>query len=45
MKRMIENTGGDALDAVLAAIATANLPRSRQATTDPVERIEGRVYF
>ncbi len=44
-EKIIEDTGGDALDAVLAAIATANLPRLRQATTDPVERVEGRVYF
>lgn len=42
---VIEDTGGDALDAVLAAIAAANLPRQRQATTDSVERVEGRVYF
>ena len=44
-EKMIEDPGGDALDAVLAAIAAANLPRLREAARDPVERIEGRVYF
>ena len=44
-ERVIGDPGGDALDAVLAAVAAANLPRLRQATTDPVERVEGRVYF
>ena len=44
-ERMIEDTGGDALDAAIAAIAAANLPRPRGAARDPVERIEGRVYF
>lgn len=44
-RSLIEDSGGDALDAVLAAIATANLPRLRQATTDPVEKVEGKVYF
>ncbi|MDE0333555.1 MAG: hypothetical protein OXI64_01245 [Defluviicoccus sp.] len=41
----IEETGGDALDSVLAAIAAANLPRLRGAARDPVDRIEGRIYF
>lgn len=41
----IEDTGGDALDSVLAAVAAANLPRLRGTARDPVERIEGRVYF
>lgn len=40
---IIGNTGGDALDSVLAAVATARigdvLPR------DGIERLEGRVYF
>ena len=44
-QRAIEDPGGDALDAVLAAVAAANLPRLRHAARDPVERIEGRVYF
>lgn len=44
-ERIVGDPGGDALDAVLAAIAAANLPRLRRATTDPVERIEGRIYF
>ena len=44
-ERMIEDDGGDAVDAMLAAIAAANLPRLRRAARDPVERIEGRVYF
>ena len=42
---VVDDRGGDALDAVLAAIAAANLPRLRRATLDPVERIEGRIYF
>ena len=42
---MIEDKGGDAIDAMLAAVATANLPPLRRAARDPVERIEGRVYF
>ena len=42
---MVGDPGGDALDAVLAAIAAANLPRLRRATTDPIERIEGKIYF
>ena len=44
-ERIVEDRGGDALDAVLAAVAAANLPRLRRATRDPVERIEGRIYF
>ena len=44
-EKIIEDRGGDALDAVLAAIATANLPRIPRAASDPVERIEGRIYF
>ena len=44
-ERMIEDRGGDALDAAIAAIAAANLPFLRKAARDPVERIEGRVYF
>ncbi len=43
--KIIGDPGGDALDAVLAAIATANLPRLHRPTHDPVERVEGRVYF
>ncbi|MDE0060525.1 MAG: DUF429 domain-containing protein [Defluviicoccus sp.] len=43
--RIIDDRGGDALDAVLAAVAAANLPRPRRAASDPVERIEGRIYF
>ncbi len=42
---MVENRGGDALDAVLAAIAAAGVPGSYAAAPDAVERIEGRVYF
>ena len=44
-EEMIEDPGGDALDAVLAAIAASNLPRSPNVARDPLERIEGRVYF
>ena len=44
-RRLIEDPGGDALDSAVAAVAAAHLPRLRQATTDLVERIEGRVYF
>ena len=44
-QRIVDDPGGDALDAVLAAIAAANLPRLRRAACDPVERIEGRIYF
>ena len=42
---LIDDRGGDAVDAVLAAIAAAHLPRPRRATRDRVEGIEGRVYF
>ncbi len=44
-ERIADDPGGDALDSVLAAIAAANLPRLRRAARDPVERIEGLIYF
>lgn len=44
-ERLVDDRGGDALDAVLAAVVAANLPRLRGAAKDPVERIEGRIYF
>lgn len=44
-EKIIEDRGGDALDAMLAAVAAANLPRLRGAANDAVERIEGRIYF
>ena len=44
-ERIVDDPGGDALDSVLAAIAAARLPRLRRAARDPVERIEGRIYF
>jgi hypothetical protein len=44
MRRLlIDNTGGDALDAVIGAIATA---RAKLTTaSDSIQRLEGRVYF
>ena len=44
-ERIAHDPGGDALDSVLAAIAAANLPRACKVARDPVERIEGRIYF
>lgn len=44
----IENKGGDALDSIIAACATARCLMSGQFAAgriDPVERLEGRVYF
>jgi len=40
---LLDNSGGDALDAVLAAIAASHADLN--AESDPVDRLEGRVYF
>lgn len=40
---LLDNSGGDALDAVIAAIATARADLT--ASPAPQERLEGRVYF
>lgn len=40
---LLDNSGGDALDAVIAAIATARADLA--APVDDVDRLEGRVYF
>lgn len=40
---LLDNTGGDALDAVIGAIATARADLA--SPTDPVHRLEGRVFF
>jgi hypothetical protein len=40
--RILDNAGGDALDAVIAAIATARADLRRKATGD--ERLEGFIY-
>lgn len=42
--RIVEDIGGDALDAVLAAIGAGRLP-ARLPKPDRLDRIEGRVYF
>ena len=41
----VENENGDAIDAVIAAIAVAQQARLCRAPQDSVDRIEGRVYF
>jgi hypothetical protein len=44
MRRLLlDNAGGDALDAVIGAIATARADLAQEA--DPFQRLEGRVYF
>jgi len=40
---LLDNTGGDALDAVIAAAATAHADLAD--TGDPHDRLEGRVFF
>jgi hypothetical protein len=40
---LLDNDGGDALDAVIGAIATARADLTIEA--DPYQRLEGRVYF
>jgi len=40
---LLNNSGGDALDAVIAAIAASRA--DLDAETDPVDRLEGRAYF
>jgi hypothetical protein len=40
---LLDNEGGDALDAVIGAIATAHADLTREA--DAHQRLEGRVYF
>jgi hypothetical protein len=40
---LVENEGGDALDAVIGAVATARADLTKEA--DPYQRLEGRVYF
>jgi len=40
---LLDNEGGDALDAVIGAIATARADLTQDA--DPWQRLEGRVYF
>jgi hypothetical protein len=40
---LLENTGGDALDAVIGAIATSRADITARAT--PIQRLEGRVFF
>ncbi len=43
----LENAGGDALDSIIAALATHRVVAARvvRAAADPLEAIEGRVYF
>ena len=40
---LLDNEGGDALDAVIGAIATARADLTQEP--DPFQRLEGRVYF
>ncbi|HVI87811.1 MAG TPA: hypothetical protein VM659_05885 [Dongiaceae bacterium] len=40
---LLDNSGGDALDAVIAAIAAAHADLS--APAEPIDRLEGGVYF
>ena len=40
---LLDNNGGDALDAVIGAIATARADLT--APADPIHRLEGRVFF
>jgi hypothetical protein len=40
---LLANEGGDALDAVIGAVATAHADLTKEA--DPYQRLEGRVYF
>jgi hypothetical protein len=40
---LLDNEGGDALDAVIGAVATARANLTEEA--DPYQRLEGRVYF
>jgi hypothetical protein len=42
---LVDDTGGDALDAVLAAVCAANASRHDPSPIDALEAIEGRVYF
>jgi hypothetical protein len=42
-RRILDNSGGDALDAVIAAIAAAH--SKVEEDIDPSQRIEGRIYF
>ena len=44
MRRMLlDNEGGDALDAVIGAVATARADLSKEP--DAFQRLEGRVYY
>ena len=43
--RVIENSGGDALDSILAAAATAAALREIEAGRGGGDALEGRVYF
>ena len=45
MRRMIENAGGDALDSVIAALATAAALEKIRAGRADGDPLEGRVYF
>ena len=40
---LVDNEGGDALDAVIGAVATARADLTKEA--DAYQRLEGRVYF
>jgi hypothetical protein len=40
---MLDNTGGDALDAVIGAVATNRADLARKP--DRVDRLEGRVFY
>jgi len=40
---LLDNEGGDALDAAIGAVATARADLTKDA--DPYQRLEGRVYF
>jgi hypothetical protein len=42
-QQLLDNIGGDALDAVIGAVATARADFHRKA--DRLERLEGRVFF
>jgi len=44
MRRMLlDNEGGDALDAVIGAVATARADLAKEP--DAFQRLEGRVYY
>lgn len=47
-ERVLSNTGGDALDAIIAAtaaFAAARLGDLHEGPRNPIERLEGRIYF